>query len=145
MSEASIFLSTVHAVGTAARFRHIWREAYHQVLQCREQKQAMVAGEQTRDNLEILADNLGNLELDLMFSVEFPLLRIETFQSDLYKAMDLGTQANALSQMFDQLGGSLRSEITAIEVREQRRTEAIQWREESRIERQKLGRSVAAS
>ncbi|MGH4006588.1 MAG: hypothetical protein ACRDTH_00180 [Pseudonocardiaceae bacterium] len=31
--EASVFLSTVHAVGTAARFRHIWREAYRQVLQ----------------------------------------------------------------------------------------------------------------
>lgn len=130
--EASIFLSTVHAVGTAARFRHIWREAYHQVLQFREQKQATVTGEQTRDELEILADNLGNLEFDLTFSVEFPLLRIETFQSDLYEAMDLGTQANTLSQMFDQLGGSLRSEITAIEVREQRR-----------IERQKLGKSVA--
>lgn len=131
--EASIFLSTVHAVGTAARFRYIWREAYHQVLQFREQKQAMLTGEQTRDDLEILADNLGNLEFDLTFSVEFPLLRIETFQSDLYKAMDLDTQANTLSQMFDQLGGSLRSEITAIEVREQHR-----------IERQKLGKSVAA-
>ena len=45
--------------------------------------------------------------------------------------------------MFDQLGGSLRSEITAIEVREQRRTEAIQVREQRRMERQKLGRSVA--
>ncbi|MGH3887744.1 MAG: hypothetical protein ACRDSZ_14455 [Pseudonocardiaceae bacterium] len=99
--EASIFLSTVHAVGTAARFRHIWRESYQQVLQFREQKQAKVTGVQTRDDLEILADNLGNLEFDLTFSVEFPLLRIETFQSDLYKAMDLGTQANTLSQMFD--------------------------------------------
>lgn len=141
--EASIFLSTVHAVGTAARFRHIWREAYHQVLQFREQKQATVTGAQTRDDFEILADNLGNLEFDLTFSVEFPLLRIETFQSDLYKAMDLGTQANTLSQMFDQLGGSLRSEITAIEVREQRRAEEIRIREERRIDRQKLGKSVA--
>lgn len=121
--EASIFLSTVHAVGTAARFRHIWREAYKQVLQFREQKQKTDAGKQTRDDLEILADNLGNLEFDLTFSVEFPLLRIETFQSNLYEAMDLGNQAKTLSQMFDQLGGSLRSEITAIEVREQRRTE----------------------
>lgn len=124
--EASIFLSTVHAVGTAARFRHIWREAYHQVLWFREQKQKAVAGQQTRDDLEFLADNLGNLEFDLTFSVEFPLLRIETFQSDLYDAMDLGNQAKTLSQMFDQLGGSLRSEITAIEVREQRRAESRQ-------------------
>ncbi|HEY2763268.1 MAG TPA: hypothetical protein VGJ13_04540 [Pseudonocardiaceae bacterium] len=120
--EASIFLSTVHAVGTAAQFRHIWREAYQQVLQFREQKQKPGAGEQTRDDLEDLADNLGNLEFDLTFSVEFPLMRIETFQSDLYDAMDLDSQANTLSRMFDQLGGSLKSEITAIEVREQRRT-----------------------
>jgi hypothetical protein len=124
--EASIFLSTVHAVGTAARFRHIWREAYRQVLWFREQKQKVVAGQQTRDDLEFLADNLGNLEFDLTCSVEFPLLRIETFQSDLYDAMDLGNQAKTLSQMFDQIGGSLRSELTAIEVRERRHTESRQ-------------------
>ena len=124
--EASILLSTVHAVGTAARFRHIWREAYEQVLRFREQKQKVVAGQQTRDDLEFLADNLGNLEFDLTFSVEFPLMRIETFQSDLYNAMDLGNQATTLSQMFAQLGGSLRSEITAIEVREGRRAQRRQ-------------------
>lgn len=121
--EASIFLSTVHAVGTAARFRYIWRKAYQQVLQFREQNQATDTGKQTRGDLEILADSLGNLEFDLTFSVEFPLLRIETFQSNLYDAMDLSNQAKTLSQMFNQLGGSLKSEITAIEVREQRRTE----------------------
>jgi hypothetical protein len=119
--EASIFLSTVHAVGTAARFRHIWREAYQQALLFREQKQRAETGEQTRDDLEILADKLGNLEFDLTFSVEFPLLRIETFQSDLYDAMDLINQATTLSQMFSQLSSSLKSEITAIEVRESRR------------------------
>jgi hypothetical protein len=37
--------------------------------------------------------------------------------------MDLSNQANALSQMFDQLDGSLRSEITAIDVRERRRND----------------------
>jgi hypothetical protein len=125
--EASIFLSTVHAVGTAARFRHIWRAAYHQTLLFREQKQETVAGQQTRNSLEILADNLGNLEFDLTVSVEFPLLRIETFKSDLYDAMDLDNQATALSQMFDQLGGSLSSEITAIEARERRRAENLHW------------------
>ncbi len=91
----------MHAVGTSARFRHIWREAYQQALQFREQKQKAVACQQTRGDLEILADNLGNLEFDLTTSVEFPLLRIETFKSDLYDAMDLGNQAKTLSQMFD--------------------------------------------
>jgi hypothetical protein len=124
--EASVLLSTVHAVGTAARFRYIWRQAYDQVLRFRDQKQRAISGLQTRDDLEELADNLGNLEFDLTFSVEFPLMRVETFQSELYDAMDLDRQARTLSQMFDQIGGSLRSEITAIEVREQREGEARQ-------------------
>lgn len=124
--EDSIFLSTVHAVGTASRFRQIWHEAYRQVRRFREQKQSQEAGLQTRDDLEELADNLGNLEFDLTFSVEFPLMRIETFQTALYEAMDLSNQAKALSQMFDQLDGSLRSEITAIDVRERRRDDGRQ-------------------
>jgi hypothetical protein len=124
--DASVRLSTVHAVGTSARFRYIWRQAYDQVLRFREHKQKAIPGLQTRADLEDLADNLGNLEFDLTFSVEFPLMRVETFQIDLYEAMDLGRQAATLSQMFNQLGGSLRSEITAIEVREKREVDARQ-------------------
>lgn len=121
----SAFLSTVHAVGTAYRFRQIWHDAYHQVSLFREKQEAEV-GLQTRDSLEELADRLGNLEFDLTFSVEFPLMRIETFKTALYEVMDLSNQARALSQMFNQLGGSLRSEITAIDVRDRRRDEGRQ-------------------
>ncbi|MFI6072228.1 hypothetical protein ACIA5C_11630 [Actinoplanes sp. NPDC051343] len=124
--EDSIYLSTVHAVGTASIFRQIWHDSYRQVREFRMTGQAQVAGEQTRDALEGLADNLGNLEFDLTFSVEFPLMRIETFHTALYEAMDLSGQARALSQMFGQLGGSVRSEITAIDVRERRRDEERQ-------------------
>ncbi|WP_203920817.1 hypothetical protein [Rugosimonospora africana] len=124
--EDSIFLSTVHAVGTASRFRQIWHEAYRQVRRFRDQKQRQTAGLQTRADLEELADNLGNLQFDLTFSVEFPLMRIETFHTALYEAMDLSTQAKALSQMFDQLDGSLHSELTAIDVRERRRDDGRQ-------------------
>jgi hypothetical protein len=124
--EDSIFLSTVHAVGTASRFRQIWHDAYQQVRLFKEKKQSQVAGMQRRDDLEELADNLGNLEFDLTFSVEFPLMRIETFQTALYEAMDLSNQAKTLSQMFDQLDGSLRSEITAIDVRDRRREDGRQ-------------------
>jgi hypothetical protein len=119
--ENSIFLSTVHAVGTASTFRQIWHESYKQVREFRDKGQAKQAGTQTRAALEKVADNLGNLEFDLTFSVEFPLMRIETFHSALYEAMDLSSQAGALSQMFTQLGGSFRSEITAIDVRERQR------------------------
>ncbi|HEY2672533.1 MAG TPA: hypothetical protein VGJ07_19445 [Rugosimonospora sp.] len=124
--EDSIFLSTVHAVGTASRFRQIWHEAYQQVRRFRDQKQRQTTGLQTRADLEELADHLGNLEFDLTFSVEFPLMRIETFHTALYEAMDLSNQAKALSQMFDQLDGSLHSELTAIDVRERRRDDGRQ-------------------
>jgi hypothetical protein len=124
--EDSIFLSTVHAVGTASRFRQIWHEAYQQVRRFRDQKQRQTTGLQTRADLEELADHLGNLEFDLTFSVEFPLMRNETFHTALYEAMDLSNQAKALSQMFDQLDGSLHSELTAIDVRERRRDDGRQ-------------------
>ncbi len=124
--EDSVFLSTVHAVGTASRFRQIWHDAYRQVRAFREDKQKEGAGEQVREDLEVLADNLGNLEFDLTFSVEFPLMRIESFHSALYEAMDLPSQAVTLSQMFTQLAGSVRSEITAIDIRERRTAESKQ-------------------
>lgn len=125
--EDSIFLSTVHAVGTASTFRQIWHDSYTEVRKFRESGQAKEAGIQSRAALEKLADNLGNLEFDLTFSVEFPLIRIEAFHTALYEAMDLSGQADALSKMFTQLSGSLRSEITAIDVRE-RRTEQSRQR-----------------
>lgn len=119
--EDSVFLSTVQALGTASRFRQIWHEAYRQVHEFRSKHQRDRVGVQTRDELETLADTLGNLEFDLTFSVEFPLIRIESFHSALFEALDLPAQTQTLSQMFTQLAGSLRSEITAIEIRERRR------------------------
>jgi hypothetical protein len=45
--EDSIFLSTVHAVGTASIFRQIWHDAYQQVRQFKERKQSQETGLQT--------------------------------------------------------------------------------------------------
>ena len=126
--EESVLLSSVHAVGTASKFRQIWADTYEQVRQFRRTKQEQETGRQTRDSFEELADRLGNLEFDLTFSVEFPQLRIESFQAALYEAMDLSTQARTLSDMFTQVANSVRSEITAITVREQRINEGRhQW------------------
>ena len=127
--ESSVILSTVHAVGTASRFRQIWHDTFAQVRRFRETKQEAAAGKQTRASLEELADSLGNLEFDLTFSVEFPLMRamrIESYQNALHEAMDLSTQAARLSEMFSQVGSSVQSEITAINVREIRRDEGKQ-------------------
>ncbi len=125
--ENSAFLTTVQAVGTAARFQRIWRDAYYQVQQFQSSgRQAKRAGEQGRKGLETLADEMGNLELDLAFSVETAAdlglgsttSRIDDFHDDLYQVMHIKTRASTVSQMFVRLGSSIRSELTAIESRE---------------------------
>jgi hypothetical protein len=50
--------------------------------------------------------------------------QIDTFHEDLYQAMQIRTRANTVSQMFIRLGGSIRSELTAIESRESQKEEA---------------------
>jgi len=114
--EAALFLSTAHALGTAARIHYISLETYQQLEQAHEQRQMTSAD---RIDLETIADTLGNLQYDLNFSVGFSLLHVETFRSELYELMELDTQAKTLNQMFDQMSGGLRWEITAIEIREQ--------------------------
>jgi hypothetical protein len=125
--ENSVFLTTVQAVGTAARFQRIWRDAYYQVQEFQSSgRQAKRAGEQRRKDLELLADEMGNLELDLAFSVETAAdlglgsttSRIDHFHDDLYQVMHIKTRASTVSQMFVRLSSSIRSELTAIESRE---------------------------
>lgn len=134
--ENSVFLTTIQAVGTASRFQQIWQEAYRQVRRFQVEKQAKVAGQQERKDLETLADEMGNLELDLAFSVEtaadlglrIPSSQIDSFHEDLYEVMQIRTRANTVSQMFIRLGGSIRSELTAIESRETQKDEARRLR-----------------
>jgi hypothetical protein len=121
--EGSVFLATVQAVGTLSRFRQIWELAYASVREFRRDKQRDENGLQTRDDLEGLVDLLGNLEFDLTFSVEFPLMRIESYHSALSDVLDLDGQSRRLSNMFSQLGGSIRSEITAIDIRRDRKSD----------------------
>jgi hypothetical protein len=121
--EDSALLATVQAVGTAARFRQIWEESYHWVRVFRQEQQKADVGTQRRTDLEYLVDRLGNLEFDLTFSVEFPLIRVGGTDPALSKLLDLEHQAETLSQMFTQLGGSVRSEIIAIDIRERQANE----------------------
>jgi len=135
--ENSVFLTAVQAVGTAARFRQIWHKAHGQVRKFRLIGQAEEVGIQRRGGLEFLADELGNLELDLSFSVEtsadlgllIPALRIESFHRELYGAMELRERAETVSRMFIRLDASIRSELTAIEIRERQRQEQkrLRW------------------
>jgi hypothetical protein len=134
--ENSVFLTVVQAVGTAARFRQIWRKAYRQVRAFRRDGQDEGVGTQQREGLEFLADELGNLVLDLSFSVEtsadlgllIPSIRIESFHKELYAAMELRERAETVSRMFSRLDASIRSELTAIEIRDRQRQEEKQLR-----------------
>jgi hypothetical protein len=129
--ENSVFLTVVQAVGTSARFRQIWHKAHGRVRQFRYNGQQEGVGVQGKGAMEFLADELGNLELDLSFSVDasadlgllIPLLRIESFHKDLYAAMELRERAETVSRMFTRLDASIRSELTAIEIREQQDNE----------------------
>ncbi|MGH3800262.1 MAG: hypothetical protein ACRDTD_09050 [Pseudonocardiaceae bacterium] len=129
--ENSVFLTVVQAVGTAARFRQIWQKAHSEVHKFRRGAQEKDLGTQRSGGLEFLADELGNLELDLSFSVEasaglgllIPALRIESFHKELYAAMELRERAETASRMFIRLDASIRSELTAIEIRERQQQE----------------------
>lgn len=127
----SVFLTVVQAVGTSARFRQIWHRAHGRVRDFRYEGQKREVGTQDKAAMEFLADDLGNLELDLSFSVEasadlgllIPLVRIESFHKELYAAMELRQRAETVSRMFSRLDASIRSELTAIDIREQQDSE----------------------
>jgi hypothetical protein len=135
--ENSVFLTVVQAVGTAARFRQIWHKAHSRVRKFRNDDQEKRLGAQRRGDLEFLADELGNLQLDLSFSVEtsadlgllIPALRIESFHKELYAAMELRERAKTASRMFVRLDASIRSELIAIDIRERQQQEGrrLRW------------------
>jgi hypothetical protein len=128
----SIFLTAVQAVGTAAQFSEIWYRAYHLIRTFRDEKQEKEIGVQQRQPLEALVDELGNLQLDLSFSVEttadlgllIPSLRIESFHRELYDVLELPEGARTVSRMFERLESSIQSELTAIDIRERNEQEA---------------------
>ncbi|MGH3887084.1 MAG: hypothetical protein ACRDSZ_11055 [Pseudonocardiaceae bacterium] len=133
----SVFLTVVQAVGTAARFRQIWHKSHNRIRKFRNDDHEKRLGTQRRGDLEFLADELGNLELDLSFSVEtsadlgllIPALRIESFHKELYAAMELRERAETASRMFVRLDASIRSELIAIEIRERQQQEEkrLRW------------------
>ncbi|MGH3157632.1 MAG: hypothetical protein ACRDNF_13780, partial [Streptosporangiaceae bacterium] len=84
-----------------------------------------------RRTLEQIADQLGDLELELSYSVEgtadigllLPSLRVESFHSALYESMDLASKAVTVGRMLERLGSAITAELTAIESIERRADE----------------------
>jgi len=135
--ENSVFLTTVQAVGTASRFQQIWQEAYYRVQEFQDNKQHKEIGVQQREDMAELADRMGNLELDLAFSVQTaadlglnPSIRIDSFHDALYEVMQVEVRARTVGEMFNRLGGSIQSELTAIESRERQEEERRRAAEE---------------
>jgi hypothetical protein len=84
------------------------------------------AGGTTRDRrrmLERIADQLGDLELELSHSVEasahlgllVPSLRVESFHNALYASMSLASKAVTAGRMLERLASAIDAELTAIE------------------------------
>ena len=92
------------------------------------------AGGTTRDRrrtLERIADQLGDLELELSYSVEasadlgllVPSLRVESFHNALYESMSLASKAVTAGRMLERLARAIDAELTAIESIERRADE----------------------
>jgi len=126
--ENAVFLSAVQAVAAAAQLRAIRQAAYTDVRLFRNVE---AAGGTTRDRrrvLERIADHLGDLELELSYSVEasgdlgllVPSLRVENFHNALYESMSLASKAVTAGRMLERLARAIDAELTAIESIERR-------------------------
>jgi hypothetical protein len=129
--ENAIFVSAVQGVAAAAQLRAIRQAAYADVRQFRDLEAAARSTQVRRRGLERIADQLGDLELELSFSVEasadlgllVPSLRAESFHNALYESMGLASKAVTAGRMLQRLSAAISAELTAIESAERRADE----------------------
>ncbi len=126
--ENAIFASAVHGVGAAAQLRAIRQAAYADVRQFRRIEGTPGTTQDRRRALEQLADRLGDLELELSYSVEasadlgllVPSLRVESFHNALYESIGLAGKAATTERMLERLGAAISAELTSVESIERR-------------------------
>jgi hypothetical protein len=124
----SIFVSAVQAVAAAAQLRAIRQAAHADVRQFRSSEATDGSTAARRRTLERIADQLGDLELELSYSVEatadlgllVPSLRAESFHNALYESMGLADRAATAGRMLQRLAAAISAELTAIESAERR-------------------------
>ena len=127
----AIFSSAVQGVGAAAQLRAIRHAAYEDVRLFRNQEASGGTTRDRRQTLGRIADQLGDLELELSYSVEasadfgllVPSLRAEGFHDALYESMSLASRAETTARMLQRLGAAISAELTAIESIERRADE----------------------
>lgn len=135
--ENSVFLSAVQAVASAARLREIRTAAYSAVETFRAGERTRHGTQERRRVLERLSDQLGDMELELSYSVEasadlgllVPSLRVVGYHDALYEAMDLVAKAETVARMLRRLERAIHAELTAIESVERRADEdrRLRW------------------
>lgn len=126
--ENAVFISAVQAVAAAAQLRAIRHAAHADVRLFRDLEAAGGTTQARRRTLERIADQLGDLELELSYSVEasadlgllLPSLRIENFHHALYESMSLANKAVTAGRMLQRLSSAISAELTAIESIERR-------------------------
>lgn len=134
--EDGIFLSAVQGVASAARLREIRSVAYQAVEAYRGRDRAPQATRDRRRSLASLTSRLGDLELDLSYSVEatadlgmlVPSLRVAGYHDALYETMGLVGKAENVARMLERLERAIRAELTTIESLERRADEDRQLR-----------------
>jgi hypothetical protein len=129
--ENAIFASAVIEVAAAAQLRAIRRAAYADVRLFREFESDAGGTKARRRDLERIADRLGDLQLELSYSVEaaadlgliVPSLRAESFHHALHESVGLAGKAATVARMLGRLGDAISAELTAIESIERREDE----------------------
>lgn len=127
---------SVQAVAAAARLREIRHAAYRDVRIFRNDGDARGSTRARRLVLEQIAGQLGDMELELSFSVEasadlgllVPSLRAEGFHGALYESMGLADKAATAARMLQRLARAISAELTAIESIERRADEGRRFR-----------------
>ena len=134
--ENTIFVSAVIQVAAAAQLRAIRHAAYADVRLFRNFESDTGGTKARRRTLERIADQLGDLELELSYSVEaaadlgliIPSLRAESFHHALYDSIGLAGKATTVGRMLHRLGSAISAELTAIESIERRNDEGRRLR-----------------
>jgi hypothetical protein len=130
--ENTVLLSAVQAVGSLARLLEIRHRAYECVETLKLSSTKALNLRDRRLIVEETADTLGDLEVELSFSVEatadlgmlVPSLRVESYHDSLYESMRLARSAATTGNMLERLRNSIADELTSIESVENRADDA---------------------
>lgn len=135
--ENCAFISATQAVASSVRVRQIRQEAYQDVRLFRQAETTQRSLLARRRTLEAVADQLGELELELSYSVEaaadlgilVPSLRVVSYHQALFNCIGLLETADTVGRMLQRLDRSVRAELTAVESIERRTDEdrRLRW------------------